>query len=151
MLRRWQDEKAMGLLRSSVNRCACSGGIKLRVLLAALTLVILGAAVVVLVRSYQRDLRVHHREALQVSEDGLLRALQKLQREPSWSEGFGKTEHPNGWYKVTMSLETDRGEKEMTVASEGHSGPAVRRQISVLHLKMHEGDSVWVQQSITQE
>ena len=151
MVRRWHDTNRAKVAHSSLDRCVCSGGIKLRVLLAALTLVIVGTAVVVLVRSYQRDLRVHHREALQVSEDGLLRALEKLQQEPSWSAGFPKTEHPNGWYTVSMERKADGGRQEMTVIAEGHSGPAVRRQICVLHLKMHEVDSVWVQQSIRQD
>jgi hypothetical protein len=127
------------------------GGMGLRILIAFITLAILAAVVVVVVGSFQKTQQTHLRKATQISEYGLLQVLDKLQATPSWRAGFDKVSYEDGWYRVTCAEKDSSGTIMLTVASEGHSGPALRKQICVLSLSIVGPDSIWVQQSIKQE
>jgi hypothetical protein len=128
-----------------------NGGIKLLMILACVTLVLVGGGVFLLTRSYQKDQPVHRRKALQISEYGLLQALQQLQQQPSWHEGFDKTEYKDGWYTVTLQRSDSAGTPITTLVSTGYSGALSRRQICELYLSTDKKDSVWVQKSLRQE
>jgi hypothetical protein len=127
------------------------GGVAIRVILALLTLVAVGIVVVFLVRSTQQKQQVHHRKALQISEFGLLEALQKLQENPSWRAGFPRTGYSDGWYAVDLTVVEEGDNDTLVVKSTGHSGPVSRYQISQLTLSLIQGDSIWVQRSLRQE
>jgi len=124
-----------------------NGGMGLRILLAAVTLALLGAAVFAIVGTYQNTLRENNRKAEQISAYGLQSALQTLGTNPQWRDGLPKTDYLSGWYKVTIEPREGREPSVISVISEGHSGPAVKRQICELQLSITDGDSVWTQES----
>jgi hypothetical protein len=128
-----------------------SGGIGMRIVMAIVTLAILGGGVVFVVRSFQAKQQVDLRHAEQISIDGLQEALMRLQSSPSWRGPVPRTESGDSWYQVTVAIAENAGIPQLTVTAEGHSRAAVRRQICVLHLSMTGTDSAWVQQSLKQE
>ena len=128
-----------------------SGGIGLRITLAVVTLILLVGGVIWVVRTFQETQQTHLRRATQISEDGLLQALQNLQESPSWRGPIGRTECEDGWYQVTVSRDDSAGRERLLLTSDGHSGSIVRRQICVLLLSINGSDSVWIQQSMKQE
>ncbi len=125
------------------------GGFVLHVTITAVTLIGVGIAVVGLVQSYQRRQMVYRREALQICEDGLIAALERLQRIPSWRQGMAPTQQGNGTYEVTVrELESDELPR-LEVTATGRVGGVVRRQVCTLGLLIEGGDSVWVQRSLS--
>lgn len=127
------------------------GGFAVRLAGVLVTLAILIAVVVFLVPTFQNSQQTHRREALQCGEQGLLEALQRLEREPSWREGFRRSAVEGGFFEVSLTPGDSAGVPQLTVVSEGQSGTARRRQVCVLRLMIDKGDSVWVQQSVRQE
>jgi hypothetical protein len=127
------------------------GGIGLRIIIAVVSLAVLALVVVFVIGSFQKTQQTHLRRAGQISEYGLLQALDKLQNSPSWRAGIDKTAYEDGWYRVTCSGKDSSGTILLTVTAEGHSGQTMRKQISVLSLSISGTDSVWVQQNLKQE
>ena len=124
------------------------GGILLRVLIAVITLVIIGAAIFVVLHKYQQKQEVYHRKATAISEYGLLVALQKIQNEPSWSGDFGKTAYDDGWYRVETSQYLSSDTLFLTIKSFGHMNSVLDTRECKLRLQSSDGDSVWVRYSM---
>jgi hypothetical protein len=125
------------------------GSFALRVVLIVGTLVVVGGLVLWLVVLYPRALAADRRRAQQISEDGLIQALNTLQRQPSWREGIPRTSHGEGWYEVSVT----RGDspQHLVVVSEGQSGKVVREQTCELGLVVDSGGSTWVQTDLRLE
>jgi len=130
---------------------ACHGGVKTLVVLAVLTLVIVGVAIGLVMNSYQRMQPIHHRKALMISDYGLQLALERLIETPSVLDDISKTPYLDGWYKVTMASSDSASERYLTVSVLGHAGNQTRTQICRLRLAIDGVDSIWVQQDIRQE
>ncbi|MBD3239811.1 MAG: hypothetical protein GF331_04445 [Chitinivibrionales bacterium] len=127
-----------------------SGGFFLHVLAIAATLGVVAVLVVSLVRTHQRNQEMHRRHALRICEDGLMVALEQLQRTPSWREGIPRTAHREGWYRVAVEERADSVPKLLVIAT-GRSDGVQRQQECLLALYVDNGDSVWVQQSIREQ
>lgn len=127
------------------------GGIRTLALVAVITLVLVGAVIGLVMNTYQRNQPVYRRKALIISDYGLQQTLEKLLAEPSWHEGFPRTDYLDGWFVVSMETHDSASVSSLAVVSDGHVGNQTRRQVCILQLSTDGGDSVWVQQDIRQE
>jgi hypothetical protein len=125
------------------------GGLKALLFFVVLTLLGVAGTVFFIIGSYQKNQPMYQRKALQLSEYGLLEALQQLQQQPSWKAGFERTPYRDGWFRVVVTAHDSLVPAGLTLVSEGHSGTLTRRQICELRLQLP--DSVWIQQSLRQE
>lgn len=121
-----------------------TGGVRLRIVLAVATLVAVGAAVMVLLDAHQSRQRVHHRKAVELSEEGLMIALEELRRQPSRADGIPRTDHRGGWYEVRFHTERVGDTLMLKAVARGGSGSVVREKAMSLRLDTADGDSVWV-------
>ena len=121
------------------------GGLTVHVAMTAATILALVIVVFLVVRSYQHRQVEHRRKALQVCEDGLMMALQRLGEDPSWREGIERSGHGAGFYEVQIREISDASAPRLEITAHGQSGSALRKQTSILELQILQGDSVWVQ------
>lgn len=135
----------MKLVRRTLNSlCYPTASIPFRILMAILTLVIVGGAIVGILRTKEESFQVHHRKAVEISEYGLMLALQRLHEDPSWRNGFARTEYNDGWYKVDL-VESSRDKKQvLTVVSRGGSGSIKQEKKIVLQQQVQNLDTSWI-------
>jgi hypothetical protein len=124
------------------------GGVGLRIIWLAATLVVVAAAIFWFLDKGQKNQEVLNRKAVEISEYGLLMALDRLKDSPSWSAGLPKTEYETGWYTVTVKGQASQDTTFLVVESVGHAGPVARKQGCVLRLAKNNNDSVWVRKGI---
>lgn len=121
-----------------------NASIHFRILLAILTLLIVGGAVVGILRSKQQSFHIQHRKALEISEYGLMSALTHLHENPSWRDGLPKTKYNDGWYRVELK-ENGRGKIHLlTVTSVGGCGSVRQIKKMVLQRYLNDQDTSWV-------
>lgn len=131
----------------SCNR-AESGGVGIRILWIAASLIVVAAAIFWFLDKGQRNQEVLNRKAVEISEYGLFVALDRLKGNPSWVEGLPRTEYENGWYAVSVRRQEGKDTTILIVEAVGHAGQVARRQGCILRLEKRNSDSVWVRQSI---
>ncbi len=135
----------MKSIKHSINSlCRPTASIPFRILVAVLTLVVVGGAVVGLLRSKQQSLQVHHRKALEISEYGLMQALVHLRETPSWRTGLAKTEYNEGSYKVKLKENSDETGRFLTITSIGKSGTVKQEKKIILRMEISNSDTSWV-------
>jgi hypothetical protein len=126
------------------------GGLLVHSLVTVFTLLALAAVIFAVARTHQRNQTIHRRKALQICEDGLMVALQRLSEEPSWREGISRTEHGDGWYEVSVGTAPADSASRIRVVARGSCGRATRQQQCILELTAEDGDSVWVQMELVE-
>jgi hypothetical protein len=132
-----------------VNEMKCQrGGVVLRIIIASITLVVIGGLIFILLHNYQQKQQIYHRKALSISEYGLFQALQKIGEEPSWTKGIEKTPYEDGWYRVETNQFLSGDTIFLAVRSEGHIKSITDTKECVLRLEMSSGDSVWIRHSM---
>jgi hypothetical protein len=124
------------------------GGVGIRILWIAITVAIVAAAIFWFLNKGQQDQEVFNRKAVEISEYGMLMALDRLKDSPSWCDGLPKTEYEGGWYTVTVRRQAGKDTTFLVVDATGHAGPVARKQGCILRLEKNGNDSVWVRQSI---
>jgi hypothetical protein len=124
------------------------GGVGIRVLWIAATLVMVALAIFWFLDKGQKNQEVLDRKAVEISEYGLLMALQRLKDSPSWCDALQKTEYESGWFTVAVKRQASNDTAFLVVEAVGHAGPVARKQGCVLRLEKNGNDSVWVRQSI---
>jgi hypothetical protein len=120
------------------------GSMPLRILTAAVTLVALGIVIASVLHFQQERHKIHYSKALVIAEYGLQQALENLQRQPSWTEGFRETPYSKGSYAVSMQTASENGSLRLHLTSIGRSGPATRSKDMDLELAVQGGDSAWI-------
>jgi hypothetical protein len=132
------------------------GGVAVRVVVAAASLVLLGAAIFLLTRSFEADKADDHRRATAIAEYGLQRAFMALGEDWNWNAGFRDEaydgdEAGGGTFSVSVSRE-DRGDTmRLNIVSIGRSGSITRSQERAVTLRLEvseEGDSTWLNEGI---
>ncbi len=136
----WEERIFVGMNRRFGDY---QGGIALRVLLIAISFVVVGGSIIWILQNFQRNQETNQRKALHISEYGLQRALEHLAENPSWSGGIPKTPSDGGWYEVEVKRDTVGNREELRIVSSGHSGSVVRRKTAVLSRTRGSPDSVW--------
>lgn len=134
-----------------IGRSGARGGVRVLVVAAVATLLVLGVSIGVLMNSYQRNQPEYRRKALVISDYGLQQALERLQREPSWSGNIPRTEYGDGWFRITVEPHDSVDLRFLVVTSEGGVGNQLRRQVCVLQLVVSDQDSLWEQRELRQE
>lgn len=127
-----------------------AGGFLLQAIIIAVTLLAASGVVLTLVRIHQRSQESHRRKALQISEDGLMLALDSLSKAPSWRSGIARTGHEGGSYEVRLR-ELAGSPLKLEVTAEGENGGVRRSQQCVLVLAAEGGDSVWMQAGMEEQ
>lgn len=136
-------ELASGRNRFGFFRGAAPGGIAIRVMLICLSLAAITGSVVYLLNSQQKNEERYSRKAMEISEYGLMRVLEKLGHDPSWHGGFPKTSYEGGWYNAKMAPRVKGDTVMLAVESVGHMGTVSKKQECLLVLSVVNGDSVW--------
>ena len=122
-----------------------SGNVGIRILLAAITLVIIGAVIAYFLYGYQERLKENHRKAARISEYGLQSALEHLSVEPSWTQGFEKVPYDGGYYTVLLQKSVRNDTALLTVTSQGYLKSSTDSRECLLALSVVDHDSVWIQ------
>ncbi len=134
------------------NRIADSdtGGMSLRILLVAVTLILIGGSLFFLLEKQKKVNRINHRKAIELSDYGFQQVMEqtfeKLQNDPEQITGIAKTEYNRGWYKVSVSTTRKDSTLLLAIESEGCSGKqsVVQERNIILFRTFFEGDSVWM-------
>lgn len=124
------------------------GGVKIRVLVATMTLLIIGGIMFGLLQSSSQEQQISQRKALAISEYGLLTALQKIGEQPSWNSGFSKVAYEDGWYEVRIENMVENDTVLLKIVSIGHYESVAETRQCVLRLNISGGDSIWVRHSM---
>jgi len=130
-----------------VKSIRCGGGVGLRVLICAVSLLALAGAIVALLQTFESRKADDHRRAETISDYGLMTALEKLGVERDWNEGFKDEPYPyddkGGTFSVTLTREERDGALYVKVVSTGVSGSVTKTQERELRLDADapEGDS----------
>jgi len=125
-------------------RCGGMGGVGIRVLWICLSLGVIAGAVVWLLNSQQKNEERYSRKAMEISEYGLLRVMEKLGEKPSWNSGFSKTAYEGGWYSAKVYPRVKGDTVMLAVESVGRIGAVSKKQECLLVLSHVNGDSVWI-------
>ncbi len=124
------------------------GGMLIRTIIVIISLFIVGGAIYIVLINFGTDQQINHRKALAISEYGLMEALQKVQSDPSATEGIPKTSYDKGWYAVSLHRYVQNDTVFLTVSSEGHAGPVTERRECILRLEASGADTSWVRESL---
>jgi len=120
------------------------GGIRARIAMAVVTLVVVGVFIVMLLGRNAEQQKFHYDNALTIAEYGLGEALMNLRKNPDWTEGFSDVAYNEGTYSVVLDKKTVNDTTLFTVESTGKSGAVKRSKTVVVALCVsEEGDSVW--------
>ncbi|MFP4679061.1 MAG: hypothetical protein ACLFQB_01155 [Chitinispirillaceae bacterium] len=126
----------------------CSGKVLLRVIICLVTLLVVGVFIAVLLRTYEQRNLENHRKALTICEYGLLKALQKIEDEPSWRDGFQNKTYIGGAYEVIVDSQVENGTLRLKLKSVGEMGSVKKNKECILRLRTSDGDSSWVRESM---
>ncbi len=127
-----------------------SGGISFRILLVAVTMILVGGSLFILLEKQKRGNRMDHRKAIELSDYGfqqvMEQAFEKLQNDPEQITGIARTEYNKGWYRVSVSTARKDSTLTLAIESEGCSGKqsVVQNKNIILLRTCVDGDSVWM-------
>ncbi|HEX2955910.1 MAG TPA: hypothetical protein VHO70_03730 [Chitinispirillaceae bacterium] len=128
--------KSQGLVRNS-------GGVTMRILIVAATLLLVSLSALLILKSYRNKEEINVRKVMAISEYGLLHAMQMLREQPAWREGFDHIEYEQGWYSVTVVSESSGDSLFLNVSSEGQIGSVVDQRTVRLLGVINGQDTVW--------
>ena len=138
----------MSIFRKSSARAAgnARGGVQTRIIMALVTLAIVGVFIVTFLGKKEESQKFHYANALTIAEYGLGEALMKLGENPKWKEGFESTEYKGGTYEVRLSTQQTNDTLFLTVESVGRSGSVERNKTIIFCSEVTpEGASTWRQ------
>jgi len=113
-----------------VKSIRCGGGVGLRVLICAVSLLALAGAIVALLHTFGSRKDDDYRRADIISAYGLQEALKKLGESRDWSEGFKDEpyDEEGGTFSVTLMREERDGAIYVKIVSTGVSGTVTKTQ-----------------------
>jgi hypothetical protein len=127
----------------TIDLLGTGGGVRIRILVALLTLIAVGTMLGLVLKNHQRTLRINHRKAQEVSDFGLQQAMMRLHGNPDWNEGIPRTEYDGGWFEVSLARRNSGDTLFLTVAVTGGSGSVVRNQVIELFRLANERETHW--------
>jgi hypothetical protein len=119
------------------------GGVGIRILWIILSLCIIASAIAVLLVTQQKNQERYSRKATEISEYGLMCAMEALGKKPSWTEGFSKIPYEEGWYSATLARRQKGDTVFCVVEAVGRMGAVSKKSECLLQLSVVNGDSVW--------
>lgn len=120
-----------------------NGGVGIRILWIILSLCIIASAIAVLLGTQQKNQERYSRKATEISEYGLMCALETLGKKPSWTGGFTKMPYEGGWYSATLVRRKKSDTVFCVVEAIGHMGAVSKKSECLVELSFVNGDSVW--------
>jgi len=127
---------------------SCSGGVVLRVIICAVSLLVAGALIAVTLKSFESKKAEDYRMALAISEYGLQAAFEMIAKSSGWTEGFSKEPYEGGVFDVELERQTRDGMVYLKIKSTGIMGSVIQTKECTLRLEMSENDSVWINEGI---
>jgi hypothetical protein len=128
-------------------QCGRAGGVGIRVLWICLSLSVIAGAMAGLFNFQQKNEERNSRKAMEISEYGFFRVMEKLSEKPSWNAGFPKTPYEGGWYWAKVIPRVKGDTVFLSVESVGRMGGVSKKQECLLRHSVVNGDSVWVRTS----
>jgi len=129
-----------------------SGGVAWRLVLCAVSLLVLGGAIVALMSTFKERKAEDYRKALSKCDSGLQEAFIKLNASPPGEDpaGFeGEPDEDGANFKVEFKRENRSDTLFLKVVSTGTSGSVKQVQEYTLRLEVsEENDSMWVNAGI---
>jgi len=127
-----------------------SGGVTLRLLICALSLLMLGAAIFVLMRTFEVRKAEDYRRALSQCESGLQEAFVRLGKSPDFGEEFkGEPDETGANYSVAFKRENHGDTLFLKIISTGTSGSVTQVKECTLRQEVsEENGSMWVNEGI---
>jgi hypothetical protein len=120
-----------------------SGGVVMRILIVAATLLLISISAVFILKSYRNKEEINVRKVMAISEYGLLHAMQMLSERPTWRDGFDHIEYEQGWYSVAIQSESRGDSLFLNVTSKGHIGSVVdQRSVKLIGI-INGQDTLW--------
>jgi len=129
---------------NNINYKSCSGGVVLRVIICAASLILAGTVITMFLKAFENKKAEDYRKALAISEYGLLRAFEMIHESPDWSEGFSKEPYEEGSFDVELERQTRDGVVYLRIVSRGTVGSVTLIEERTLRLETSEEGSVWV-------
>jgi hypothetical protein len=120
-----------------------SGEVALRIVIVIATLLLVGVTVVILLKSFRNNEEINGRKVMAISEYGLLQAMQKLNEQPGWRDGFNHFEYEDGWYTVTVKSENSGDTIYLNVVSKGQIGSIVDQRTVTIRGIVTDKDTIW--------
>lgn len=125
-----------------------NGGVVVRVIFITVSLILVAVAIFWFLQKGLEEQERQDRKAVEISEYGLLMALDKIRTVPSWCEHIGKTEYESGWYEVNIDRKVIHDTTFLFVESLGSMGALTKKQECMLRLEVNGSDSAWVRQTV---
>lgn len=127
-----------------------SGGVVLRLVLCAVSFLVLGAAIAVLMSAFKERKADDYRKALSKCDSGLQEAFVRLNSSQDVGAGFeGEPDEDGANFKVAFKRENRGDTLFLKIVSTGISGSVTQVQEYTLRLEVsEENDSMWVNESI---
>ena len=103
-----------------------NGGIGIRLLFVAVTLVVVAVSVLSLLEAQRDNARQHHRIAAELSDLAMQKVLEQNAAiavvDPSKFAPIPRTEAQNGWYEVTVTVAVNDTAARIGITSQGVCG-----------------------------
>jgi hypothetical protein len=119
------------------------GGVGIRILWIVLSLAVVAAAMGMFIGTQQKSQERYSRKAMEISEYGLMCALEALDKKPSWTAGFSKIPYQDGWYSAKLARRLKGDSVFCAIEAVGHMGGVSRKSECTLQLSIINGDSSW--------
>ena len=124
------------------------GGVGARIIMIVATLAVVAASIFWFLNSRQSNQETLNRKAVEISEYGLLQALEHLKGNPSWTGTLPRSDYDGGWYTATATLRKTADTVFLDIASQAHIGAVSYQQECMLRLSVTGSDSLWVRQGV---
>lgn len=113
----------------------------MRVVVCIASLAFLAFAIVVLMNTFRQGKEDDHRRAVQLAEEGLQEAFNKIGESRDWNTGFSDENEDGGRFSVEFAREESGDSIFIRIVSTGVSGSITRKAEHTLRLHKSGGDS----------
>lgn len=126
------------------NRSVIPQKLLVQIVILLVTFLAVGIAIVWFLRHHRQQQTAHNRQATQLAELGLQKALERFHEDPQWREGVDTTHEDDGWYTVTLDQHVRDSVTLIRIESTGHAGNISQKRRWTLRRSVHDNDTVWV-------
>jgi hypothetical protein len=133
---------------TGVRNARSRGGIVLWVSVVIITLACVTGAVFWLLQSQSQQQKMSHRKADEISDYGLIVALDTINKNPSWTGPINKTPYDGGVYEVTLSRITDADSILVNIEARGTFGSQTQKKHCVLVRASADSSGPWTRREL---
>ncbi len=119
----------------------CAGGVRFRVILVVLTLILAGGGISVFLQRQEQTHRIDLDKAVTIRDYGMQKALLLLGSDPNRDNGLPRTPYNDGWYEVTLKRRESKDSVYVTITATGSTGSAAVTDSRYLVRSLDSADS----------